>query len=30
MKRILQLLIVLLLMATKSFAQYGGFPSILM
>ena len=26
MKRILQLLIVLLLMATKSFAQYGGFP----
>ena len=26
MKRILQLLIVMLLMATKSFAQYGGFP----
>lgn len=26
MKRILQLLVLLLMMATKSFAQYGGFP----
>lgn len=26
MKRIFQLLVLLLLMATKSFAQYGGFP----